>query len=78
MEDIREIEVFLSRDVGQVSLGFVHSLGQAKLSQVFLEKTGLLQLKGCWLICLYHNLILLHTVIYEIADIYLQVVADIH
>lgn len=37
MEDVGEVEILLPRDVGQISLSFVYSLRQAKLSQVFLE-----------------------------------------
>lgn len=38
VEEVGQVEVLLSRDVGQVGLGFVHGLGQAQLSQMFLEK----------------------------------------
>ncbi|KAG7223123.1 hypothetical protein INR49_015882 [Caranx melampygus] len=39
VEDVGEVQVLLSRDVGEVSLGFVHGLSQAEFSQMFLEKT---------------------------------------
>lgn len=38
MEDVGEVQVLLSRDVGQVGLGLVDSLGQAKFRQVFLKE----------------------------------------
>lgn len=48
VEDVGQVEVLLSGDVGQISLGFVHGLGQAELSQMFLEKRAASQ-KGCGL-----------------------------
>lgn len=38
VEDVGQVQVLLSRDVGQVGLGFVHGLSQTELSQMFLEK----------------------------------------
>lgn len=70
MEVIREVEVFLSRNVGQVGLGFVYSFSQAELSQMFLEKTrkefSVLIRFGSYLCCEKH----------QAATIYLQIVAD--
>lgn len=37
MEDIGEVEVFLSRDIGQISFALVNSLSQAQFTKVFLE-----------------------------------------
>lgn len=39
VEHTGQVEVLLSRYVGQVSFGFVHSLGQAQLSEVFLNRS---------------------------------------
>lgn len=38
MEHIGQVEVLLPRDVRQVSFGFVHSLCQTQLSEVFLKR----------------------------------------
>lgn len=38
VKDVGQVEVLLPRDVGQVGFGLVHSLGQAELSQVFLQQ----------------------------------------
>lgn len=38
MEDVGEVQVLLSRDVGQVGLGLVDGLGQAEFRQVFLKE----------------------------------------
>lgn len=36
MEHVRKVEIFLARDVGQISLGLVHRLCETNFSQVFL------------------------------------------
>lgn len=70
MEDVRQVEVLLPRDVRQVSLDFVHSFRQAELSQVFLENEQLLKLNDCDL------LMFIKTSVGHAATIYLDVVAD--
>lgn len=37
MVEVGEVQVLFSRDVGQISLGLVNSLGQAKFCEVFLK-----------------------------------------
>ena len=54
VEEVGQVELLLPRNVGQVGLGFVHGLGQAQLSQMFLEKIREFINK-----CLYCNFILL-------------------
>lgn len=61
VKDVGQVEVLLPGDVGQVSFGLVHSLGQTELSQVFLGQTtdlsgqttvgGLVSDSHVWLNC---------------------------
>lgn len=73
VEDVGEVQVFLPGDVGQVSLGLVHGLGQAELSQVFLEETK----RNTKVKQLLVGLLMSNLMFRETATIYLQVVADI-
>lgn len=75
MEHIRQVQVLLPRDVGQVSFGFVHGLCQPQLPEVFLKGRK----QRCHSVCKKEGVVIEQVQSFSVSCIfYLQVVTDFH